>query len=697
MAAARVRGIAGFSFALLVGAAAGFAAGFWLRAPAEPGMGPSDPTDHAPQARIEAPVGPDAAPRRSVEEPRADATSEAALLHELARATLGAFPRAGTRRGSGVISGRVTDTNGAPMGGVRVLVGESPGAYSVPDVTEPGDTPEARLAALLAGIERIGTELATRASSVTSADGTYRIEGLAAGPHWVGAWKEGFEFRWSVLWSSYAPGVRPDAVVDLVGSPAALVTLRIVLPAGSAPTSALVQVVDSTGSPVGTQVIRWDPAHPRIRLASGGYTLTAVAGFPHPHRYDYGKWLADFKSPPTSLTVVAGSPIEPVTLQLAARGGMRVHVQVAGQAPDPHAIVKSVRLNPGEEPDPRRLEQSDLLADHDSGLGRVCFRDLDPGRYLVAVFRQGDPRTPVTQRVVEVGTAVSEVEIEAPPAEVLPEIEVRALDAEGEAIVGAKFMVHTEHSSSWATPVRIREDGTYVLRLDPVIAAAWRERPQSPGRRWSLSLKHAAYGSDVRVPLVPDAAMPIVIRLGGAATLTVRFPSLATSPFSGGVRYALVPAGSDTHLVEMGLEVGEGERPDAEGTQSFGPRPAGEYFLMILKPLSGMRSGPLPTVGPRVPITLRPGANEFEVPARLHYDVTVHVEGKPVGGFVSLVPAESGRALPREFRARVQDGQATFAQVPIGRYRVREMIESRDSAVEFRVPEQTEVWFRATR
>lgn len=600
--------------AAILGAAAGFLAGaLWFASrPSPVSGGAAVPGPDRPPPSVDVAVGPvpnptpEAPLQAPVPEPAPPTTSPEAAL----RSALASLPLPAAPHGTGVIAGRITDPGGEPLAGVVVLV-DAPSAETAAadgDVTEPSC--DVAVAEIEANLEALRADQAAEARAATGPDGTYRIERLASRAYRVRAWKDGWDLAGVVGWSYWPFTARPDATVDFTATPAAIVTLRLELPDGSAPDEAVLKIVDSTGAPTGTRLVRWTPGSSKLRLAAGGYTVTAIAGAPQPVRFWHDDWVGEFVSAETSVAVTAGSAGETVRIPLAPHAGARP----SGPAPAESA--------------PRAAEASG------------------------------------------------------------PELEIRALDPAGRPIVGARFAIHGGFQSMPATVTRARPDGTYVVRLHPDQSDHWLERPVPPEARWSLGLLHAAYGDGVWIPITPGMPGPVEFRLQDMATLTVRFPTLATSEFAKGVRYALVPPGTSWDEVWSRHGPEREQTPDVDGGQTFGLRSPGEYELFVLGPRPGMWSGGIPCVGPRLSVNLRPGPNTFDVPARLHAELTVHVRAADERS-VELVWERGNRHSGR--RQSVEGGRAEFRNLPVGRYWLVDPDEPAERWIEIRVPEQTEV------
>lgn len=682
--------------AALLGAAAGLLAAHARLGPARAEDAPlaasPTPTRDVATVRAEAPPRPVVAERPTSEEP----SFESARVQ--LRTALAALPVPGAPPGTGEIRGRVVDANGEPLGGVHVRAQPEPSWISGPDVGAPDASPGGRLDRLLAALDRLRAEQAARASVVTAADGTYRISGLAARPYVIRGWKAGYDVRALLTPSPMGWGVRPDAEVDLQASPAETVTLAVRYADGQVPESAVVRITDSTGSREGIQHVAWSAASPTIRLVHGGYTLQAFGGCALHHRWSgQDHWTADSKSGVVRVGVAPGTPAQPVVVTLLPRGGLRVHLRATSDAEEFDVRVFAKRVEPGAEADSRARWASPMLGVRDAGVGRESFYDLEPGRYRVGVFRAWPAETPDAEGEFEVGTAVTVVELALPPAKAVAQIEVRALDGAGAPIANARFMVHTRRSSSWARSVRVRPDGTYVLRLDADIAADWVARPVQPDRHWSLELKHAAYEGGATVSIAPDSPMPIEIRLGALATLEIEFPDFANGPYAQGACCRLAAPGTDLMRLRMELTMGErtgrSSGPDGEGRQALGPVEPGTYELVIFLK-DPARPGPFGwSVSARTPITLQAGRNAYTVPAPVRYEVTVHAEGVD-GKQLVLAASPGGGFGPPAGLAMVEGGRAVFREISPGRYWIGTWGMPAEQQLEFRVPDQTVVVFR---
>lgn len=277
------------------------------------------------------------------------------------------------------IWGRIADEAGAPVAGVAVT------ATPHYDWSRTEDSSlEARLREFVRHERWTAARIRTASSG---ADGTYRLEGLAAEARFeVGCERSGYWFRMEERPEEILPGTELNftaiRVVEL--------TVEVQFEDGKAPELARVR----WKSPTGSSSAEWTPAERSIGFAPGNYQLTAEAA-------------PSYCSKPAAVSLGFDAAPPPVTLVLEERNrvaGLVLGLR-RGERHTEHK-VRCCRVSTDALPQDA-IKEASIRQD-----GTFELLDLDPGNYLLEVRAAGRARHSVE---VAVARGYSEVTIELPP------------------------------------------------------------------------------------------------------------------------------------------------------------------------------------------------------------------------------------------------------------------------------------------
>ena len=210
------------------------------------------------------------------------------------------------RRGTGTITGKVTNAQGEPVAGVTIRGRPIADRFRRPrGKGVPTDRAiEDSVRRYIANLYR--TRL-SRVEVVTGSDGTFVLAGITDDRYWV----EAFLRDHDVQHSKY---VRAGNTIDFVALPIVTVPVEILLPDGTRPRSANVYCKSDA-----IQINeRWAADPGSIQISPGTYRFTAsVQGM-------------DLKSNEVVRTLELGKPVDVVVLKLRGRPGIKGTVKVKG-------------------------------------------------------------------------------------------------------------------------------------------------------------------------------------------------------------------------------------------------------------------------------------------------------------------------------------------------------------------------------
>ncbi|MCU0725634.1 MAG: PDZ domain-containing protein [Planctomycetes bacterium] len=538
---------------------------------------------------------------------------------------------AGPARGTGEIHGRVRTEAGEGVAGVRIIGEELVDEAPVPDGASL--TEETRILARNRARVHAG-----RVRAESGADGAFLLAGLADAKYVLRAEREGYEFSGPSLGRL----LRPGRSVEIVAVVVVALPVRVLMPDGSVARKARVEFRAEDRELERSE--EWTGEEPALRVPPGTWRAKAVAGEGD-----------EYASPSVSVSLAAGIPPDPLTLSLAARPGIRGHVEPPETWPEGQWITVAV-LRAGTDagpPDGERL----LSEGRQAGCGEdsdftFSFPDLKPGTYHVAAV--GNSQQVLARVVVEVADRMAVVAL---VAQDLPRSAFILVHPEGpdgrpvELHGGVTCLLETDAGEhSWGGAAARRPDGAWAVEF-PVEEGGGRVH------RRVLVVASPAHG-EKEVEFTRTEATEVTVRFGDAAWIDAEISGLAELEDGGGLRLAAFSEESRWFRFE-GREVSE------EGKARVGPLQPGSFRVRLLHQRP---RGEVPILEQTV--TVRAGANRLALRVPPLYDVTVPRDtgDEARWEFYLSMPDErygwgvSGEAGP--------DGQVTFRGLPAGRYQL---------------------------
>lgn len=598
-------------------------------------------SDASPVVTLERPRAPD--------EPRLESTLAAEL--EPVRRVIEELPPPTIPTGSGVIHGRVRSADGEPLAGVAIhLLPRREGDAS--RTRKPGEEATDLATAVRSAIDRARWRHLSKRSTTTTADGTYRLEGLADLAGSLSADLPGWKIQADD--PRKRRNLRPDAEIDFTAKPVVRVSVTILLPDGAVPEVAnlyLRQGHSMMHAP-------WHAKGAYAELEPGTWEITAHVSAPQ-----------SLKSDPKTVSVEAGKTPEPLRFQLATKGGIQGHVKFAPGEALSGGRVAVVRIPKGRKADASLLASSDKSTSlHSWGRGAPVFQfaDLPPGRYLVGLCRTYNG-APVVFEEAEVTDESVDVVIQVPPLEREDYVIVAVVGPDGKpapsASIRTGYQSKAGGSSSGAVSIA-RSDGTqWVIHQEGADEGA------GDVTYW-VEAEHPEYGKQ-RAEYKRTRATTAQIRFGRPASLELTVTGVAGSRYEGRVHAVLSVARRSFRQ--------EGTVLDAEGRITFKGVQPGTYPVALSIGASRGQSEIL-----RQDVEITSGTNRLTLDLPPLYDVVV--EGATGGFWI--------RSTRKEHRFHksvmgVSEGRATVDGLPAGEYEAR----SGRKRLTFRLPGASTVSF----
>ncbi|MHC4598350.1 MAG: carboxypeptidase-like regulatory domain-containing protein [Planctomycetota bacterium] len=556
---------------------------------------------------------------------------------------ISAIPVPKAEAGTGEITGRVTTVNGKPLEGVTVRAERT-------RPTTGGDRPkeedfETRVREF---VSRARWKKATRRETLTSADGSFILTGLADDLYSIKAFKEGYDIQ-PGDWIGSDKARPGDAVVFLATARIA-VRIAILLPDGSQPSRAEVRI---GGPRYWGSTEPWTPQDPVLRRPPGTYRFTATAG--DREEYDSDAKIA---------TLVAGAPTRTVTLRLKKIVGIKGKVRLPEGLERNYVRVWALHLPPGQASDTKELlKKGKSIAAHSRNNYRFSFQDTPPGLYLVGASLE---RTRIgASTTVEVSDGLALVELVLSMPADWRSIPLRVFDPKGELLWDVTVNSRYRSGRGW-----FREGGTPAKQADGSFLIAHPARDEEEKKRekegkYVVEALSRRYGrKEVEYRL--EDALEILVRFEDPAHLEAVVSGFKDHEHKERIGLNLEPKKEPgVRTRRYGAPYGNMEPIDEEGRKSFGPVQPGNYEL-VLRISTTEDSFPVE----KAPVTLRHGKNRavIEIPA-LH-PLTLRF-GKAKAGTRVWLTTEKGERLSWSTAAKVgRDGEATFPFLPAGSYTV---------------------------
>ena len=357
----------------------------------------------------------------------------------------------------GVITGRVLDSDGAPIAGADVVLrGPSPWGRTNSRIVDSASVGRsyaesgATQGQGLGYLESLIRGSASAASLVTGAQGSFRAEGLLPGQYTVSVYAEDFVFDPN-------RGGTGDKL-EFIGHPVLTFELEVVMPDGTAPPEATVVLVQDQRR--GTQ-FRWTPESPGLRVASPTTMVQVLCG--RVVLVSNSEWRADARSEIRRLDFATDGR-GPHLFELAAYPS--VHIDVT---PSPDAGLPFepwCDLVRGETRTPVESTEAGVFAAY----------DITSGTYTVEVGR-GDG---LAEESREVTVDVGRVDVS---------IELGALDE-------SRFLIIQCHDNSGRPVMDIRSFGIMMSVGGTHVSTSSLAKPRANGEYW-LSIERDLHFQDV--------------------------------------------------------------------------------------------------------------------------------------------------------------------------------------------------------
>ena len=613
---------------------------------------------------------PRASPSRAEEAPVVLESARAAALEPIRRA-LGEVAPPEVPTGTGVVTGTVKTTDGAPLPGVEITLVPREKEERAPAWAWRGDGKAPDLpSAVKDFVDRFRRIEATRRTTTTGADGAYRAEGLADLEYGVSATLAGWQIR-----SDGSSRAKPDGKVDFRAQAVSRVEFAVTLPDGTEPAGASLvgQRIDQPGGPAILHLEARPADDPPRARDLGDHRVRrrerrAPDGGAGPGVGRGGRRAADGATRPRRPDGPAREGRLPEGG--AARGGMRGSIAIApvppGRGADPALLAGSGQ------------SQRSWSRDGGSDAQVATFPDLPPGRYLVGLSRDWGAAPTVTKEV-DVGTGATDVTLDVPPLRRDEYVVVRVLGPDGKPIPNARVMGgFTGPSGASSGPVEVidREDGSkWALHHH---ADAMPAEATAGAVSWWLEAWAEGYGKK-RSEYRRDGAASVDFRFDEPGTIEVTVAGASSGASAGRFRVGVTGGAEEAMYYVHDRGTRDENRVDASGRARIRGVQPGEYDLLLF--LSGEMTGLGGEVA-RQKVTVRSGTTEARMTVPPLYEVTI--EGLQGTGWVTR--REQGRRFQRSLRATA-DGRAVVDGLPAGEYQAG----SGDRRATFRVPGATTV------
>ncbi len=526
--------------------------------------------------------------------------------------------------GEGVIVGTVRDSAGSPIAGVVVT--------AIPDNRPPGlnaagrqlrDKPHVNRPLADVARDAMARELwrrDARRTSTTGADGRYAVRQLADSPHSLRAYHDDYD----VTPVSRANRVSDGAVVDFLARPVGAVRVEVKLPEGGAPEIATLHWKSADGQ---SGRATWSPSEPTVRLGVGTCTVHAVAWLPTP-----------MESEPVEHAVGDAETIGTLVLALKGRRVLTASVKTSEGILRPRRIrFRMRRIENGEEIDPESLVKEKTQRDpHSPTPGQAMWFDIEPGRYVVAAFMDGDRL--LAWGTAEVGEEATEIELQAEEPDTAHTMVVKVLGPDGGPLPGEvsfRFLVkNAKRTSTHRAHALQRADGAWLVYFDRIPEKAERQAQLRVGTR-----QHGGAIEAVRL----QAGEVVTFKFDQAAFLKLKLDGYSGSGVEGALYAAL--------RTEAGADGWRPIKPD--GTCDLNGVQPGDYQLQLIVRRGGSSWGILSR-----PIRMRPGEDQQRVALPALHSLRVRWAGR------------------RRQRQAILD----FADTNLGKFRRRMLLDNKKIA-----------------
>ncbi|MEZ6010045.1 MAG: hypothetical protein R3F05_20110 [Planctomycetota bacterium] len=401
----------------------------------------------------------------------------------------------------------------------------------------------------------------------TDAAGTCVLEGALDAKYQIRATLEGWTIS-AKVGSAY--NVTPDAELEFVAAPRTGAYVDVLMPDG-APAETAMLMFSTQGRGRG---ISWSSASSLIEMPPGVYELTVTSGA-----------AQELRAPVQSVSISRDEPPPRARVQLAARTVIRGRVKRSADDV-PMLMVRIVRVPDGRQADDRLLDKSsdpEHAQSDDGRLATFMSPDLEPGRYLIGLYRGWNQPRPALTHVVDVVAGLNEVDLELPPPARGEYAIVRVRGPGGEPVAGAQF------STSYASGDSRTSSGgaMYVPRAD---GEYWvfHQNSDDPAAKgmWSIQVRHPRYG-EVELSYTDRRRAEFDVQMQEPATGELLVKGLARSGVKDRVKVALI---RDDGQRAFGST---GRGPDEEGRLPLVASQPGTYGVRLVVSYDGHNRAPV--------------------------------------------------------------------------------------------------------
>ncbi|MCB9895939.1 MAG: hypothetical protein H6839_16005 [Planctomycetes bacterium] len=519
-------------------------------------------------------------------------TGGGSLSEIIAAADVPALPS-----GNGVISGSVVTDSGEALAGVEVSIR--------PPYPEKRDSTSKDIEA------RIQDEIRyqrwrdiSQIKTTTDAAGAYKFTGLSETSRYsVWATLSG----WKVSPKGHGGAVMPGEIADFIAKMSFTVPIEVRMPDGSVAEHGRVSY-SQTGSNRSSGTIL-ENGTGTLELEAGEWKLRGSEGD------DY-----EYQGEEVTITLVAGTPVEPVVLQLAARPGVRGKVSVPALYDRPSLRVYLVADPPADAPgdleEMRRNRPKDTYVREDPRGNTYSFAILDvlPGSYRLLLVQDN---TIVDWKDVTVANTLLDVELALGDPRREDYIVIHVSGPEGAKVTDATVTLYVSHPNG--------RSGGGAHTVEPGDGNLWvrKREPSSRGERditdwwYDLTVESKKYGS-LSKRIERDDAGTHEFTFTAPATVTLTVPGFNEHEDRASLFWEiLAPSAAMGRLYALDRE----RRDGAENTSpfKFGPMQPGNYELVLR--LNSGRNGKLLY---REPVVLVAGENSLTASVPLMYVLKVH-------------------------------------------------------------------------
>jgi hypothetical protein len=549
--------------------------------------------------------------------------------------------------GTGVLRGIVVDELGRPLPGVFVVA--EPTGDGLRGNEDAGGTPEG--SALGAEVRIAGR--AERFAALTEEDGRFEITGTLDREYAVLARLEGWLF-------DYQPArtLLPGGSVTIAGRPVEHVRVDVLLPDGTRPDRAAVEV-DRSGDRRSGRRFLWSPEEPILRLDGIRGSVRALADLVDPALEGSPARLRSDWLPLTTSD-------RPIVLRLEPSPGLWGMLRFVGSGSNSSYLIRAVPS--------QRSEDLEDAAFEDVGPDRTCsvpspgggpyhLPDLPRGSYVLCVL--GNGALLATERV-DVGPELTRHDVEIGAPDPADSLHVTCQDADGTRLRGIVFTVVQENGQRFRsrTPaVREDADGSYWLATGSFVEGEDFDALASD-TTVRLAAWHPHYGKLV-VPL-RSAQREARIVFEDPARLVVT------------VHGDLVLADDQHAEVELRDPAFDRMRDPRRSSEPVGPDgraifdrvPPGSYRV-ALRSQSGARWNRRSNVLAEADVRLRAGGvQEVSIVVPPMYPLVVTTTGFPEGADLLIWP-KGGDQTKTKIEAKIDaDGVARFERLVAGEYQL---------------------------